>query len=331
MFSPGLGGLEQVFVDYSACLSERGHNVTNILLPNAHVSVPRVEVGNWGQWDPIAVWRLRRVLRRIQAEVVIAHGNRAIVLLRKAARGVCPLIAVNHSINVRRTVGADFVIAINDDMRSRLLQAGQPPERVATLFNMIKRPPVLASPQMLRSPPVIGAMGRFVKKKGFDIFLQALSLLQARGVAFRAILAGAGEEEVALKRLADTLGVSVEFPGWVQDQSAFFAEIDVFVFPSSHDVCPVVLLEAFLAAKPVVLSDCPGPREIAQDQVDSLLFPINDAPALADRITRLLEDPFLAHKLAQAAQQKILTHHTFETAGAQLEAIVRGVAISRSG
>ena len=170
-------------------------------------------------------------------------------------------------------------------------------------------------------------MGRFVPKKGFDVFLAALALLKAQGRAFRAVLAGAGDLEAALKRQAAALGLDdvLSFPGWVHDKAAFFAGIDLFAFPSSHDVCPVVLLEAFLYAKPVVLTDCPGPREISADGVDSLLFPIGDAPALAARIARMLDEPGLAERLGAAAQAKILAEHTFEQAGARLEAIVRQV------
>ena len=339
MFGPKLGGLEQVFVDYSEVLAARGHAMTNFVVPGALCAPPLrelgqtvVETGNFGQWDPLAVWRLRRDLKRLRPDAVIAQGNRAIALMRPAARGVAPLVAVNHSINVKRTIGADFVIAINDDMARRLVAAGQPENRVAKLFNMIRRPPSLPAPAAPRVPPVLGAMGRFVPKKGFDVFLSALAVLKSQGRPFRAILAGDGELDAALKAQAAALGLEahVSFPGWVRDKDAFFSAIDVFAFPSSHDVCPVVLLEAFLAAKPVVLTDCPGPREISSDGLDSLLFPIGDAPALADRLARVLDEPGKAERLGLAAQQKILAAHTFEQAGARLEAILRGVARQRT-
>ena len=340
MFGASLGGLEQVFVDYSEVLAERGHRVTNIVVPGAQSAAPLAALGqtvvaidNFNQWDPFAIRRLRRAVAELKPDVVIAHGNRAINLMRPAARGVSPLIAVNHSVNVKRTIGADFVIAINEDMRARLISAGQPAERVAKLFNMIRKPANPPAPAPLRTPPVIGAMGRFVPKKGFDVFLSALALLKAQGRAFRAVLAGAGELETALKRQAAVLRLedSVSFPGWIHDKPAFFREIDLFAFPSFHDVCPVVLLEAFVHAKPVVLSDCAGPREISADGVDSLLFPIGDAPALADRIARVLDDPGLALRLGAAAQTKILAEHTFEQAGARLEAIVTQVAEAGRG
>jgi glycosyltransferase involved in cell wall biosynthesis len=90
-----------------------------------------------------------------------------------------------------------------------------------------------------------------------------------------------------------------------------------------------VLLEAFIHAKPVILTDCPGPREISDDGVDSLLFPIDDAGALAAGIAGLIADPARAIALARAAQRKILENHTFERAGARLEQIARAAAERR--
>ena len=335
MFGRRLGGLEQVFVDYSEALALRGHAIVNLVSPGALAAAPLralgqrvIEIGNFNQWDPLAIWRLRRALKGLRPDAVIAHGNRAINLARPAASGLAPFVAVNHSINVKRTIGADFAIAINDDMRARLIAAGQPEARAPKLFNMVRRPQTLAAPTPPKDPPVIGAMGRFVAKKGFDVFLAALGALKRQGRRFRAILAGAGDLEAPLKAQAAALGLAdvVNFPGWVHDKDAFFREIDLFVFPSSHDVCPVVLLEAFLWAKPVVLSDCPGPREISCDGRDSLLFPIGDAAALASRIARVLDEPGLAQRLGAAAQAKILEEHTFEQAGARLEAILREAA-----
>ena len=244
--------------------------------------------------------------------------------MRRAARGVAPLIAVPHNVNVKSAVGADFAIAINEDMRGRLLAAGQPADRLDKVFNMIRRPASPARPAPLRRPPVLGAMGRFVEKKGFDVYLEALSRLKAQGREFRAILAGSGPLAAALQARAAALGLSetVTFPGWVTDKASFFEAIDVFAFPSYHDVCPVVLLEAFVWAKPVVLADCPGPREISADGEDSLLFAAGDAGALAAGLAQILEAPELALRLGAAAQAKILQRHTFEAGAAQLEAIL---------
>jgi glycosyltransferase involved in cell wall biosynthesis len=335
MFGAKLGGLEQVFVDYSEALAARGHEVSNLVAPGSlsiapirALGQPFAEIPNFNQWDPFAIWRIRGALSRARPDVVIAHGNRAINLVKPAARGVAPLIAVNHGIKVRRTIGADFVIAINEDMRARLVAEGQPPKRVFKLFNMVRKPQRLAAAAPPRNPPVIGAMGRFAPKKAFDVFIDALAQMREEGRDFRAMLAGAGELEQTLKAQAAARGLQgiLTFPGWIANKAEFFEAIDVFVFPSSHDVCPVVLLEAFVWAKPVVLTDCPGPREISDDGIDSLLFAVGDAAALAARLRRVLDEPGLAARLGAAAQAKILAEHTFDKAGAKLEAICRSAA-----
>jgi len=338
MFGAKLGGLEQVFVDYSEALAARGHEVSNLVAPGS-LSIAPIralgqrfrEIRNFNQWDPLAMLRIRGALARARPDVVIAHGNRAINLVKPAARGLAPLVAVNHSINVKRTIGADFVIAINEDMRARLIAAGQPAARVFKLFNMVRKPERLAAPAPPGKPPVIGAMGRFAPKKAFDVFIDALAQMRDEGRLFRAVLAGAGELEQPLKAQAAARGLEgvLTFPGWIADKAAFFEAIDVFVFPSSHDVCPVVLLEAFLWAKAVVLTDCPGPREISDDGIDSLLFPVGDAAALAARLRRVLDEPGLAARLGASAQAKILAEHTFDIAGAKLEAICRSAASGR--
>jgi glycosyltransferase involved in cell wall biosynthesis len=338
MFGTRLGGLEQVFVDYSEVLAARGHEVSNLVAPGS-LSIapirafgqPYLEIRNFNQWDPFAIWRIRGALARARPDVVIAHGNRAINLVKPAARGLAPLVAVNHGINLKRTIGADFVIAINEDMRARLIAAGQPATRVFKLFNMVRRPERLPAPALPRKPPVIGAMGRFAPKKAFDVFIEALAEMRDEGRAFRAVLAGAGELEQPLKEQAAARGLEgvLTFPGWIADKAEFFEAIDVFAFPSSHDVCPVVLLEAFLWAKPVVLTDCPGPREISDDGIDSLQFPVGHAAALAASLRRVLDEPGLAARLGASAQAKILAEHTFDVAGAKLEAICRSAASGR--
>jgi glycosyltransferase involved in cell wall biosynthesis len=335
LFAVPLAGLEQTFLDYSEALQLRGHEVLNFVVPHAKVIEPLAELGlpywpisNFNQYDFLATLRIRRRLISERPDVVFAHGNRAINLVMPAAKRVAPFIAVNQHINLRRTVGADFAIAVNDNMRSRLVDAGQPADRVYKVFNMVRRPPTPATPALLKSPPVIAAMGRLVAKKGFEVFIEALGRLNDQGVEFRGVLAGSGELEGKLKAMAASRGLAerLHFPGWVTDKAAFFAETDIFCFTSSHDVCPVVLLEAFVAAKPVIMTDCPGPREIAEDGVDSLIFPIDDAAALTTRIRLLIDDPARALRLAQAAQQKILERHTLEQGGVQLETIAADAA-----
>ena len=81
-----------------------------------------------------------------------------------------------------------------------------------------------------------------------------------------------------------------------------------------------MLLEAFVNAKPVIMTDCPGPREIAEDGVDSLLFPIDDASAPRDAHSRADRGPRLSAPIGgSGATEDTRKGHTFsEQGGAQL-------------
>ena len=149
-----------------------------VIEPLADLRSPYWEVANFNQYDILAIMRICHRLISERPDVVIAHGNRAINLVMPAVKRVAPFIAVNQHINLRRTVGADFAIAVNENMRSRLItEAGQPADRVFKFFNMVRRPAAPPPPAPLKSPPVIAAMGRFVAKKGFEVFIEALGRL----------------------------------------------------------------------------------------------------------------------------------------------------------
>ena len=67
------------------------------------------------------------------------------------------------------------------------------------------------------------ALGRFVKKKGFDTLLEAFASLRKEESNVKLTIGGDGPERKALKQLAMDLDISdkVEFVGWVEDVTEF--------------------------------------------------------------------------------------------------------------
>ena len=216
-------------------------------------------------------------------------------------------IAKSPNYRLEHLIGLDHVIAITADLRRALIELGQPPERITVIPNMVRVPGeggLTPGYGLAGAPePVIGALGRFVAKKGFAPFLRALALLRGRGYRFRAVLGGAGEEEAALRALARELDLEavVEFPGWVHDREAFFRRLDVFCVPSLHEPFGIVVVEGFAHARAMVVTDSEGPREIAAYGETALVVPCDDPERLADALAMLLENPELRVKLATAA------------------------------
>jgi glycosyltransferase involved in cell wall biosynthesis len=196
---------------------------------------------------------------------------------------------------------------------------------------MIEVPPRLPRRDW-RNPPVIGAMGRFVAKKGFDVFIAALGRLRSQGAAFRAVLAGDGPERLALRRLADQHGLQdvLTFPGWVDDKPTFFAGIDVFCLPSLHEPFGIVLIEAMAQGLPIVATDSEGPSEILHDGIDGVLVPRGDAERLAEALDGLIADQQHANRLGANAHRHAQATFDLSCVATRLDVAVRHVATARS-
>jgi glycosyltransferase involved in cell wall biosynthesis len=333
MFSRGSGGIEQAFVDYCQGLSARGHRITAIAQPGAAVlpelaalGVEVITLRNRNMWDPFARFRLRRIMRRLAPDVVIGHGIRAFTLGRSATNGICPMVGVTHNYSTRRLQSADAVFAITRALRERVISQWVEASHVYAVPNMVRVGALPARPAR-RTPPVIGTMGRFVHKKGFHVFIDALAILRQRGLAFTAVIGGQGDEEKALRALAEEkqLGDSLRFIGWVGDKARFFSEIDLFCLPSLHEPFGIVLLEAFAHGVPVVSTNSEGPTDIIAPEKDALLVEKDNALALADALERLLRDEEQARALALLAYQKVVEKYDMQAVCAQIEAALSEV------
>ena len=96
------------------------------------------------------------------------------------------------------------------------------------------------------------ALGRFVKKKGFDTLLEAFASLRKESNV-KLTIGGDGPERNALKQLAMDLDISdkVEFVGWVEDVAEFLSGSDLFVLPSREEPFGIVILEAMAVGIPL--------------------------------------------------------------------------------
>ena len=335
MLGRGLGGLEQALLDFNDALGQVGHEVHAVIHPDAAIR-PALEARGalWhalphlGAWDVIAAARLRLLLRRYRPDVCIAHGNRAMTLLRRA--GADPLIAVlpNYKMQCR---GAAAVFYPTLDLKRYAANLGVAEACLHHIPSMVAVPS--APPRRTwHRPPVIGAMGRCVAKKGFEVFVTALGRLRSQGTPFRAVIAGDGPERAALERLAAACGLQdvLRFPGWLHDKPAFFSGIDVFCLPSHHEPFGIVLIEAMAQALPIVATDSEGPSEIVHDGIDGALVPRGDAERLAEALGAMLADPERAAQLGANAYRQARATYDLPCVARRLDLAVRCVAQARS-
>lgn len=152
--------------------------------------------------------------------------------------------------------------------------------------------------------------GRLVQEKGAWHLLHALARMLPHDERAHLVLAGVGPERQALRREAARLGISeaVEFLGQLtpDDLASERERAEVAVVPSLYEPFGLVALEAMAWGVPLVASDVGGLREFTDGA--ALLVPPGSAAALADAISRLLDDGGMRHELSLVGRRRAASY-----------------------
>jgi glycosyltransferase involved in cell wall biosynthesis len=79
----------------------------------------------------------------------------------------------------------------------------------------------------------------------------------------------------------------------------------VFCLSSKTEGLGTSVLDAMAAGVPIASTAGGGIPEMIEDEVTGLLAPVGDGAALAAAVDRLLDDPALARRLAEAARARV--------------------------
>jgi glycosyltransferase involved in cell wall biosynthesis len=162
--------------------------------------------------------------------------------------------------------------------------------------------------------PVVMMVGRFLWDKGVGEFVEAARSLKrslslskgtaAQGTTARFVLVGDtypdNPRAVPPDQLQAWVGDGVvEWWGWHDDMRVMLPQAHIVCLPSYREGMPLSLAEAGACARPVVTTDAPGCREIAQDGVNGFLVPVRDADALAKALLKFIRDPALRQEMGR--------------------------------
>lgn len=166
------------------------------------------------------------------------------------------------------------------------------------------------------SYPMILYVGRLAPRKGVHYLLQAMPHIIKNFSKARLVVVGEGPLEHYLKDLSRRLRLqnSVTFLGYVSDEEIrqLFAVANVVVVPSVFEGCPLVLLEAMAAGKPVVASAVQAIPEVVKHGFSGLLVKPSNIHEIEHAVVRLLKDESLANYLGENARRTIIKDYTWE-------------------
>jgi glycosyltransferase involved in cell wall biosynthesis len=183
--------------------------------------------------------------------------------------------------------------------------------RVRVIPNGCDLPTACAFPGLAAErPPRVLYAGQLYPWKGADVLVEAMTAVPAA----RLVILGGIDGEADTRRIRSLverhgLRDRTEMPGLVPQARVAdeLARAAVVVAPflragmTERHTSPLKVFEAMAAGRPIVASDLPSSREVLRDGENALLVPPGDAAALAAALRRVLSEPDLAGRLAQAA------------------------------
>jgi glycosyltransferase involved in cell wall biosynthesis len=311
------GGAEAFFERLVPALSRAGVEQAVVIRRNStrkrlleQCGIAPVELRFGGAFDLVTRRALRHETARYRPHIQLAWMSRAAKFCGTNGHVLAARLGGYYDLKYYRH--CDHLIGNTRDIRDYLIRQGWPPEKSWYLPNFVDAkpaPPIdratLGTPE---DAPLLLALGRLHRNKGFEILLGALAQVPDAYLW----LAGDGPLKQSLQQDAERLGIAarVRFLGWRTDIPALFAAATMLVCPSRHEPFGNVVIEAWAHRRPVVAAAAQGPGALIVDGQSGLLVPIEDANSLAIAIMRVAQAPDLAAALVaggHAAYEKDFT------------------------
>ncbi|MFZ7086617.1 glycosyltransferase [Curtobacterium sp. RRHDQ10] len=251
-----------------------------------------------------------QVLHGLRLETTSGIGRRLLLLTeRLAIRTATHTVAVGHGLRARcaelgldvrsmSVIGQGSVVGIDVDRARRLADTGT--------ARADGRASLGASDDEL----VVGFVGRVTRDKGVEALVRAAVRLRATGLPVRLAIVGLDEGVDALDDdvRAALRSSWVTMTGNVADPAPLYPAFDAFCLPSHREGLSTVLLEAWAAGIPVVVSDCTGLGDVVEDDVTGIVVPVGDVDATVTGLRAVLTDDALRTRLAARATAHVTEH-----------------------
>jgi glycosyltransferase involved in cell wall biosynthesis len=263
--------------------------------------------------------RLRHALRTSQPDLVVSFidGNNILCLLATRILTPVPVIVSERTDPHGRSIGraweflrnltypwADCLVTQSQHALSYFSPRIQSRGRV--IPNPIYRPPAASDSASGRTRPLVLSLGRLQKVKGHDQLIDAFALVAQEFPDWDLCIHGEGPDRRALNDQIRAHGLEgrITLGSNIADVGSRLRDADLFVLPSRTEGFPNALAEAMAWGLPVISFACAsGPSELIRQELDGILVPPGDVPALAKAMARLMSDPIERHRLGARAPE----------------------------
>jgi glycosyltransferase involved in cell wall biosynthesis len=282
------------------------------------------DLGNMRSYNPRLLLAIRRVIAEVKPDIVQTWLPQMDIL-----GGVCALASRSRWIISERTSGGYYreeiplfsklrlwlarhaiaVVANSSGGERYWREDGDGTLKLATVQNALDlkliREAAGRGPAASYVSPLLLAVGRFDREKSFDVIIQAVANLPG-DTAVNVMIVGEGSERPKLEQMIEAASLSgrVQLPGYQPDWWRWLGVADGLISMGRYEGNPNVALEAMAGGCPVIVSDTPAHREIA-DASSALFVPVGDVRSLSAAIVQLLADRDAARQRAERASERV--------------------------
>lgn len=210
---------------------------------------------------------------------------------------------------LRQALGyADRIIFLNEDDCAELVSAGiTPSQRSVVLGGIGLRLADFPFAEPADEPPVFVMIGRLIREKGVEDFVEAARLMRPSYPDARFVLVGGVDPKPGALSLAQVQAWVdqglIEWPGEIADVRPWLRAATIYVLPSYREGVPRSTQEAMAIGRPIVTTDVPGCRATVIPGVNGLLVPVRDPAALAQAMAQLADDAVLRKAMGRESRR----------------------------
>lgn len=326
------GGAEKLMVDLLPKLRDLGNDVEILLfdgtctpfydqMKSAGIQVNVLRVGG-SVYNLANIFAMRPYLKRF--DVLHAHNTACqffLAIAKKFTGAKCEIITTEHSTSNRRREHFFFktidnwmyhqykkIICVSQIAAQNIRDyVGNPEMPIAVIpngidfqrFNSADSDPIIMNNYANVHRAIMVAGFRY--EKDHPTVIKAFSILPSK---YHLFLVGDGARRQEYEKYVHELGCDdkIHFLGVRTDVPSLLKASDVVIMSSHREGLSLSNLEGMASGRPFIASDVEGLHEIVDDY--GLLFPHENAKALADVILQLSEDKVYAELIALRCQER---------------------------
>lgn len=322
--------------EMSVCVRSLEHGIAEPFKPESGKF--RLIEGTSRSLIPAAAWKLSRLLREWEIDVIHAHHyDQAIIawLATRLYRRTKLVIGRHYSDSLYRLpgkmrsrafIGLEQLINRSAErivVPSRMIfdiltgRQGIDPAKVDIVhYGFVPAKYAAVQPEQVDAVrKEFGMDGRFVsanfsrlhEEKGHRYLIDAAAKLVQRVPELLILLVGEGPERKSIESQITQLGVgeNVKLAGWRTDAMAIMAAADVIVQSTLQEAFSQAMIETLWMSKPLIMTDVSGARDVIRDGENGMIVAKADSNSLAEAIERLAGDRELGTRMARAGHEMV--------------------------